>query len=1102
MPKNQHLSMLLSPPADLAQALSSALETINKQLSLKIVFLASVPPPTSTLSEEEKSVQLGLLDRIWVINNLLKELEFSSEQPFPFQYVSIGYNLRKLDEKIASLKSYINKHCESSGASTPMTTQLNLPGSFSEFLTLQLESVVLTDQELTAKWSQKDHTRNIKIVRLFEARLIELQKEFLIKMAALFDRFVEVEGSEVRVVLYITSPYVDDDTIQETLSIEEFFSYIKTNASTVIRGLFREHMESRFSEFIHGLTQICLKMSQFKVNLNEEGSSLGLSIDSQSPDSLREGYITSFLKVVYFLLKTPPFLRQKLVSAFPKDKLSGFTGFHLLSLAHKYTQYATNTQNIDVEQIKKDIVLLVRLVYLLVNLRLFHRKDFAFLNINIGQLGVNSSDEQFEGYLQEMDVSDSPLSEEDVSIWNKNNGPLVNFCLEKRLNRVINEIKQYLVQFDPFDAIFDDLIERKEVDFTKIGPESLEKEELEPEQTEPAPKVTGKKRHGHSPSLSFSGQTNIMAPISESASIDSVMNEEKPALEIGVPKAKSNNRRSNIFALGGQTASNLGQLNEITESTEPENRDKSFNQSALDSLVGNKPSIVTSQYEKDESEEHIMSPMLPVTPLSPFDYSNLKRFSSADKRPDDDRRRLSKRFSALQPNDDASVSSASETEGAPLGRRASKRISKRLSKRFSSMPSSKSMTFDEEEGEDGWGLDLDLDDEDEPDPDKTVQTVTQSSKDGEKKAVRNLKSFNSIEEELDDWGWGDDELDLDLPVSPDPVNEDKEIEFTEEVFKSTKIPDSVGKIIMSFVEELLRYEQAELLNEKTEITQRVTQLMKIYYLIGGHLKYESKFLFYNDMYFLNIELKKRLVELGVLENPYFGGREGVDQKIAFKGPLLFDEKIEDYLTNIINLEKISFLKIYRKFQNFTNLAGAAASGTQMILTQLEFKFKEIFFSGGFQQLLINLQHIIVINFLNEFYQLIINDILQLSFILEVDSEELCKIVSQMLYFVKFFERGDPVDIETLVKVNEKDLLKETNQIVIFFKRNISNYTKLANFKIIISSHLASIMENFYNGEFYNVETEELIHLIKALFVESDLRRNAVKEIEEIRNIDV
>lgn len=60
--------------------------------------------------------------------------------------------------------------------------------------------------------------------------------------------------------------------------------------------------------------------------------------------------------------------------------------------------------------------------------------------------------------------------------------------------------------------------------------------------------------------------------------------------------------------------------------------------------------------------------------------------------------------------------------------------------------------------------------------------------------------------------------------------------------------------------------------------------------------------------------------------------------------------------------------------------------------------------------------------------------------------------------------------------------------------------KLANIRFVVNGHLRDIMDRFYQGELFDLETEELVALIKSLFVESDLRNDYTREIYEIRGI--
>lgn len=64
---------------------------------------------------------------------------------------------------------------------------------------------------------------------------------------------------------------------------------------------------------------------------------------------------------------------------------------------------------------------------------------------------------------------------------------------------------------------------------------------------------------------------------------------------------------------------------------------------------------------------------------------------------------------------------------------------------------------------------------------------------------------------------------------------------------------------------------------------------------------------------------------------------------------------------------------------------------------------------------------------------------------------------------------------------------------------LASYNKLKQAIILLNNHLKEIMDYFYQGELYDFTTEELIHVIKSVFVPSDLRENCIGDIIEIRN---
>ncbi|KAG2736644.1 hypothetical protein G9P44_000734 [Scheffersomyces stipitis] len=66
--------------------------------------------------------------------------------------------------------------------------------------------------------------------------------------------------------------------------------------------------------------------------------------------------------------------------------------------------------------------------------------------------------------------------------------------------------------------------------------------------------------------------------------------------------------------------------------------------------------------------------------------------------------------------------------------------------------------------------------------------------------------------------------------------------------------------------------------------------------------------------------------------------------------------------------------------------------------------------------------------------------------------------------------------------------------------NIKSYNKLNNYKFLLNNHLKDIMDRFYQGELFDMETDELIKVIKSVFIHSELRDNYINEIIEFRNM--
>ncbi|KAG7195699.1 uncharacterized protein KQ657_002081 [Scheffersomyces spartinae] len=84
-----------------------------------------------------------------------------------------------------------------------------------------------------------------------------------------------------------------------------------------------------------------------------------------------------------------------------------------------------------------------------------------------------------------------------------------------------------------------------------------------------------------------------------------------------------------------------------------------------------------------------------------------------------------------------------------------------------------------------------------------------------------------------------------------------------------------------------------------------------------------------------------------------------------------------------------------------------------------------------------------------------------------------------------------------------NLVDACNKITIAFvgsKREELLYHKLDNVKFIVGGHLADILDRFYRGELYDLDTEEITALIESTFTPSERRERAIQEITEFRRM--
>lgn len=99
------------------------------------------------------------------------------------------------------------------------------------------------------------------------------------------------------------------------------------------------------------------------------------------------------------------------------------------------------------------------------------------------------------------------------------------------------------------------------------------------------------------------------------------------------------------------------------------------------------------------------------------------------------------------------------------------------------------------------------------------------------------------------------------------------------------------------------------------------------------------------------------------------------------------------------------------------------------------------------------------------------------------------------------------DISEFQSLKFTKLFDQLNNITVPFlynikctKEDIASYNKQSNLVFLVNNHLKDIMERFYQGELFDFETNELINVLKSIFIKSELRDGYIKEIIETRNL--
>lgn len=328
---------------------------------------------------------------------------------------------------------------------------------------------------------------------------------------------------------------------------------------------------------------------------------------------------------------------------------------------------------------------------------------------------------------------------------------------------------------------------------------------------------------------------------------------------------------------------------------------------------------------------------------------------------------------------------------------------------------------------------------------RLVKIKESESEDNEKntkqKPVENSEADDWNEDWNEDWdaddGWGDDI--------------DKVIEEDDETNNNLKVTHVVDKVI-EISKEL--NEQYGGRNDQTEYIYHAIQSLALV----SYPPLTISFFLYNDLKYLSQELSQpslsnflesllKQLKLGLFNELYFV-LQSLDLLHDVQGADHWDGS--EYHLDIANENKIRLIQ-----ETFDKLR---QSELQSSNTQL--------------------YESVVKEFLDFVFGWLSNSIIGLEEISEYQSVKLSTISNRVI--------------------------ASTEPILLFIRiraQSLSSYNRLQNTLFLINNHLKDIMDRFYQGELFDLETEELISVIQSVFVKSDLRDSYISEIRDIRSAD-
>jgi hypothetical protein len=176
---------------------------------------------------------------------------------------------------------------------------------------------------------------------------------------------------------------------------------------------------------------------------------------------------------------------------------------------------------------------------------------------------------------------------------------------------------------------------------------------------------------------------------------------------------------------------------------------------------------------------------------------------------------------------------------------------------------------------------------------------------------------------------------------------------------------------------------------------------------------------------------------------------------------------ESLLTESVKAQESLIFKEYERLHDLN--PSLDSTTTFNIIHNIDLEF--VRFADDMRYLAAELRAMIISASIDALYQLVIDSIMGKISIGEDESEYLSIIISKFLH------------------------------LSVVSDLRIPNFSKISHIQFILKGHMVDIMNSFYNAEFFDLSTLELISLIDKLFADSDLKRRNIQEIREIREAD-